>query len=383
MGGSQQQQASAEASLPCPERHWRAIFDGASLGIAQADCAFRLVSTNAAFRGLLGYSSEELQRRSLRDLCIEEERQACESCLRDLGEGVRSHGEFVALYRRKDGTPVPVSISLSVVADAAVSQPTFLAIVTDITGRRLAEEARDAAQSELARASRLTTMGAMTASIAHELNQPLAAIVANGHASMRWLSRDPPDVEEARAGLKRIVRDGHRASEVIASIRAMFGKDRRERVPVRISDLVSEVIVLIVPELKNHRISLALELVDDLERVLADRVQLQQVLLNLLTNAIEAMSCVADRARVLRVRSESLPDWVLISIQDSGSGISPENAERVFEAFFTTKANGMGLGLSICRSIVEAHGGWLSVSPTRPHGAAFEILLPAATDGCQ
>ena len=218
----------------------------------------------------------------------------------------------------------------------------------------------------------------MAASIAHELNQPLASIVTNGNAGICWLDRPEPNLEEARSAFKRVVSEGHRAAQIIAGVRAMFRKDLSERSPVTINELVCDVVSTSLGELKSCRVSLALELLDDLWPVLADRVQLQQVLLNLLTNALDAMAPVTDRPHVLHVRSEHLDDCVLISVQDSGTGINPEQADRMFRPFFTTKPNGTGLGLSICRSIVEAHGGRLLVSPVHPHGSVFQVMLPAA-----
>jgi len=177
--------------------------------------------------------------------------------------------------------------------------------------------------------------------------------------------------------LERVVGEGHRAAQIIAGVRAMFRKDSSERSPVAINELVCDVVSASLGELKSRQVSLTLELLDDLSPVRADRIQLQQVLLNLLTNALDAMDPVTDRPHVLHVRSEHLDDCVLISVQDSGTGIDPEQADRMFRPFFTTKPNGIGLGLSICRSIVEAHGGRLSVSPGDPYGSVFQVMLPA------
>ena len=225
-----------------------------------------------------------------------------------------------------------------------------------------------AAQSELGRVARLTTVGAMAGTIAHELNQPLAAIVSNGSAGLRWLDRPEPNLEEARLAFERVVSEGRRAAHIITGIRAMFRKDSGDSSPVAVNELVCDVDSTSLGELKSRRVSLALQLLDDLSAVQADRVQLQHVLLNLFTNAVDSMASVTDRPDMLCVRSEHLEGWVVISVQDSGTGIAPEHAERMFNAFFTTKPNGIGLGLSICRSIVESHGGQLSVFPAHPHG---------------
>jgi len=268
----------------------------------------------------------------------------------------------------------------SAIGGRAAKQLGFLLVTVDITARRTAEDALRAGQSELARVARLTTVGAMAASIAHEINQPLASIVANGNAGLRWLDRADPDLEEARAAFERAVNDAHRAAQIITGIRAMFRKDSGERSPVAINELVCDVVSTVLGELKNRRVSLALELLDDLSPVQADQVQLQQVLLNLLTNALDSMASITTRPHVIRLRSEHLDDWVLISVEDTGTGINLEHAERMFDPFFTTKPNGIGLGLSICRSIVEAHGGRLSVFPVHPHGSVFQVMLPAATN---
>jgi signal transduction histidine kinase len=237
-------------------------------------------------------------------------------------------------------------------------------------------------QAELARADRLMTIGAMTASIAHEINQPLAAIVTNSNAGLRWLSNASPDLEEARSALKRIAKDGHRASEVIGSIRAMFRKDTQHKSLHDINEIVQEALSLVQGELKKLKVSVRTELGNELPPVLADRVQVQQVVLNLMNNAIDAMAPVTDRARVMRVRSDVHQDnTIAVTVEDSGVGIDPKDAGRIFDAFYTTKSNGTGLGLSICRTIIEAHGGRLSATPAMPHGSVFEVVLPSSPPG--
>jgi C4-dicarboxylate-specific signal transduction histidine kinase len=220
-------------------------------------------------------------------------------------------------------------------------------------------------------------MGEMAASIAHEVNQPLAAIVSNANAGLRWLAHPTPDLTKVDAVLQRVVRDGHRASEVIGSVRAMFKRDVQEKHPLGVNPFIEEALALVQGQLESERISLHMELAIGAPCVLADRVQLQQVVLNLLANAIDAMRGVGDRPRALRVAvGPGEADNVLIAVADSGPGIAPEDRERIFEPFFTTKTSGMGLGLAICRSIVEAHGGRLSVTPGTPHGAVFQVMLP-------
>jgi signal transduction histidine kinase len=236
---------------------------------------------------------------------------------------------------------------------------------------------RAAMQTELARVARITTMGEMAASIAHEINQPLAAIVNNANASLRWLGEAPPNVERARSVLKRVVSDGERASEVIGSIRAMLGKSGQERVRLDVNDLIREALAFMRPELRHHGIIVKIELADELPLISAVRIQLQQVILNLISNAVESMASIDGRPRLLTVRSQKEDGYgILVSVEDTGTGIDKAEVDRIFEAFFSMKPEGMGMGLSICRSIVEAHGGRITVAQTGPCGSAFHVALP-------
>jgi two-component system, NtrC family, sensor kinase len=240
-----------------------------------------------------------------------------------------------------------------------------------------ARERESADQLELARASRLTTMGAMTASIAHEINQPLAAIAANANAGLRWLARPSPDIEEVHAALKRINTDAHRAGEIIQSVRSIFKKAPQQGALVDVNAMIQEVLALVHGDLIGHQVAVKTDLDRDLAPVRADRVQLQQVILNLITNAVEAMSTVEGRLRLLSVATRRQEDeGVLIRVQDSGPGIEPGGTERIFDAFFSTKSSGMGMGLFICRSIVEAHGGHLWATSAESGGAVFNLVLP-------
>jgi len=264
---------------------------------------------------------------------------------------------------------------IAALAIIAVQMALIGALVVQIFRRRRLEQEMHIAQSELARATRVTTMGEMTASIAHEVNQPLAAIVASGNAGLRWLANATPNLEEAKSALTRVVRDGHRASEVISTIRAMFKKHAQTRHPVDINQLVREVLALLNSQIANNDIVVRTSLAEPPPFVPGDPVQLQQVTLNLITNAIEAMANVADRDRILRISTQAQGSEVLLDISDSGHGIELQNLKRIFEAFYTTKTHGMGMGLSICRSIVLAHGGRLSASRGSPYGSVFHVVL--------
>jgi signal transduction histidine kinase len=214
--------------------------------------------------------------------------------------------------------------------------------------------------------------------MAHEIKQPLATIALGCSAGLRWLAKQPPDLEEVRADLDRIGAASDRASQVIEGIRSIFKNDSRKKALLDVNEVIREVIALLRSELQNRQIAVQDELSPELPPVLADGVQLQQVIANLVTNAIEAMEAIDEGARTLRLKSTtSKSDGVLITVEDSGPGIDPENADRIFHPFFTTKSQGMGMGLSICRSIIEAHDGYLSARSAAPRGSVFQISLPA------
>jgi PAS domain S-box-containing protein len=253
--------------------------------------------------------------------------------------------------------------------------------MTDIEDWKRAEEALRKANADLAHVTRVITMGELTASIAHEINQPLAAIVTNADACAVWLSSEPPNLEEARAAVDCIAQDGTRASEVIRHTRAMFTKDTPERTTVQVNELIREVGALLQAGASRNQVELQTELAIDLPPAMGDRVQLKQVIVNLALNGIEAMVAVIDRPRRLVIRSERQNlEELLVAVRDSGVGIDPKAFKRIFDAFFTTKPQGMGMGLCICRSIVEAHGGRLWASANSDYGATFQFTLPAYRD---
>ena len=231
---------------------------------------------------------------------------------------------------------------------------------------------------ELTHVTRLTTLGELTASIAHEVNQPLAAVVTNGEACLRWLDRDVPQLDEVRESVQLMIKDGNRAADVIQRVRALAKKTDAPKTPLSINEIINEIILLLEHELLSHRSVLRLQLGTELPLVLVDRIQIQQVIINLMMNGLEAMSSVTDRPRELTIRSQrDDADRVLVAVQDSGVGIETEHMDRLFNAFFTTKPTGMGMGLSICRSIIDAHDGKLFASRNSGAGVTFNFMLPA------
>jgi len=252
-------------------------------------------------------------------------------------------------------------------------------LVAEIAQRKRSEEELHTAQAQMAHMARMTMMGELTSSIAHEVNQPLAAVVTNGDACLRWLGNEPPNLNKARESVTGIIREANRASEIIKRIRALAKKTPPQKTLLAVNEAIEEAIGLVGAELARHRVSLLKELGPDLPPVSGDRVQLQQVILNLIANGIDAMDAVNERPRELFISSKSIDDGrVLISVSDCGAGIGQGSADHLFEAFFTTKQHGMGLGLSISRTIVEGHGGRLWAMANELHGATFQFTLPMA-----
>jgi C4-dicarboxylate-specific signal transduction histidine kinase len=256
-------------------------------------------------------------------------------------------------------------------------------LLAEMAERKRAEEAYYEAQAELTRMTRISALGALAASISHEVNQPLAAVVTNADACMMWLTSDPPNLDEARAAVDSIAQDGTRASEVVRHIRAMFTNATPDRARVQVNELIREVGMLMEGEASRNQVALLTELAEDLPTAMGDRVQLRQVIVNLTLNGIEAMSAVTDRPRRLVIRSERQASEVLVAVRDSGTGIDPKDEKRIFNAFFTTKGQGMGMGLSICHSIIESHGGRLWATPNNDHGAMLQFTLPVEVESVE
>ena len=336
-----------------------------------------VVDWNDRAVSIFGWSREEAVGRTLGELVIPERyREAHKKGLRRYlesrtGEVIGRRIEVSGL--RRNGDEFPVELSISPIQDG--EGIIFVGCLRDLSERN----ALRLAQLELGRVMRSMAMGEMAASIAHEINQPLTAIASNGNAALRWLRGARPNLDEARAALKKIVADSLRTGEVITGIRSMFRKDGQIKTPLDVNELIREVLALLRGEIEHQQVLVRAELFDGLPQIPANQVQLRQVIVNLITNAVDAMSTVSDRSRVLSVKTgvhESKN--LLIKVEDSGIGIDPQNVDRIFAPYFTTKSNGMGMGLSICQSIIESHGGRLSVAVGQPYGSIFQIFLPVA-----
>jgi PAS domain S-box-containing protein len=328
--------------------------------------------------GVFGWSRDEAVGRIMADLIIPERyREAHRKGLRrymESGKGEVIGRRIEVSGLRKNGEEFPVELSISPIQER--DENLFIGFLRDITESHALRLSR----AELGRVTRRMAMGEMAASIAHEIKQPLAAIAANGNAGLRWLTKAAPDIESAHGVLKRIVSDTQRASKIIDSIRSMFKNEGQAKTMQDVNELIREALTLVRTEVENQRVSICTELLAELPQVPANQVQLRQVMVNLIMNAIDAMSAVTNRERVLRIKTqEHKLDGVLITVEDTGIGIDPQNLDRIFDTFFTTKSQGMGMGLSICRSIIENHDGHLSVAPAQPHGSIFHVSLPTGT----
>jgi len=363
----------AEAALRASEERWRAMVETAPVGIATLDFEQkRYLTVNERFQRMTGYTEDELRQLTTLDITHEDDRATTQQRIDNGAIGALQRKR----YRRKDGEVIWAEVTAFVVP-ATESTPAFLgAVIVDITERKRAEEALQQARADLARLNRVMLLGEMTASIAHEINQPIAALITNANAGLRWLSARQPDLGEIQEALGRIVRDGTRAGEVIGRIRALVRKLPPRRDLFEVNEAIREVVSLTQAEMQRHGVGLQSPLAADLPLISADRVQLQQVMINLIVNAIEAMD-TSEPPRELTIASgRGEANDVFVEVRDTGPGLDPEKLDLLFQSFYTTKPDGIGMGLAISRSIAEAHGGRLSAAPNQPYGAVFRLTLP-------
>jgi PAS domain S-box-containing protein len=362
--------------------HLSELFARVPEAVVMVDRNSRMTRVNPAFTKIFGYTPEEAIGRRVKDLITPDDLQEeVESLTYRMVETAEVFA-VETVRRHKNGTRVPVSL-ICVPLSASSSGNTGYVIYRDITETKRLQDEQGRyyeLQLELAHANRIATIGQLSASIAHELNQPLTGIITNCSTGLRMLTSDPLNIDGAREAMRRTMRDGNRASDVTTRLRALFNKTEPASEPVDLNEATREVIALSLGEIQNSRVMVRTELADDLQDVTADRVQLQQVVLNLLRNALDSMSTVDDRPRELLIRTERAEgDCVRLSVTDAGVGFDPRTIDKLFAAFYSTKNEGMGVGLSVSRSIIENHQGRLWAVLNDGPGATFSFSVPCRT----
>jgi PAS domain S-box-containing protein len=366
----------AEEALRRSEEQWRDVFENNPTMYFMVDAVGTIVAINPLGAEQLGYRVAELVGHPVCDIFHESDRTAVlkniSLCFAELGRSRSWETSKV----RKDASVIRVRETAKAVPRSG--GPIVLIACEDITEQKLAEEALRQAQMDLAHVNRVNTMGELTASLAHELSQPITSAVTNASACVLWLKRERPEVDRARDAAARIVRDGRRAGEIIRRIRLFFKRTEPERDLVDVNEVIREMLVLLRGPVKQYSVSVHTELAEDVPRVMGDQVQLQQVIMNLLVNSIDALKEVEGR-RELIIRSQPTEDeQLLVSVSDTGVGLPPHQTDQIFDAFFTTKPHGIGMGLRISYTIVQSHGGRLWASDNTPRGANFYMTLPRA-----
>jgi PAS domain S-box-containing protein len=375
--GLEEQVRARTEELRLSEGRWKRIFDNSAIGIAVTDLEGRFEIANAAYQRLVGFTEAELTKVTYLDLTVDAYHSHNAALVAGLLSGRRDQFNIEKQYRCKDGKLIWVRNNVSLLPGADGTPRNMMTIVEDISERKAAEDSLQQTQTRLSQAAEVATAAELAASIAHELNQPLAGIVANASTCLRMLDARAPNVEGARQTARRTLRDCNRASEVITRLRALFSKKKRATESVDLNEAAQEVIALSLAGLKKNRVVLRAELADDLPLVTGNRVQLQQVILNLLQNASDAMNGVEGRPRLAVIKTDQdQGDAVRLSVRDVGVGFAPEAVHKLFETFYTTKSEGMGVGLSVSRSIIEDHGGRLWAAPNDGPGATFSFSIP-------
>jgi PAS domain S-box-containing protein len=364
-------------ALQISDRRWQGLYRNTAVGIALADRAGRILNANPALQQMLGYNEIDIVGVSFIDISEESQRELTKRNVDGLFDGAIGNYHVQKRYEKRDGGFLWANVSASLIPAVDPEGPRLAVIVEDVSSRKEAESALAATQAELARVARFTAMGELVASIAHEVNQPLSAIVTNSQAALRWLARETPDYREVVAALNRVNRDASLAGEVIARIRGFLSRGGVKRKRLVARQVVDDLLLMLQGTLQEAKVAVDLRIDPELTDLQADPVQLQQVLLNLMVNAVDAMRGNGRRERVLGIAvSVDADEGVVFAVSDTGPGIAPDVAERIFDALFSTKPEGLGMGLAISRSIVENHGGRLRLAPAAGGGAGFVFNIP-------
>ncbi|MBN8441713.1 MAG: PAS domain S-box protein [Thauera sp.] len=364
-------------ALQISERRWQGFYENAAVGIALVDADGKIMKANPALQKMLGYEAREIRGVSLIDITVESERAMTRRNVHRLLEGRVESFQAQKRYERKDGGVLWANVSASIIPVVGDEGPRVAVIVEDVTAQKAAEDALAKTRTDLARVSRVTMMGELVASIAHEVNQPLSAIVTNSHAALRWLERDTPDYQEVVAALKRVHRDAVHAGNVISRIRDFLKKGGLKRDVVNVPAMLDSLIAMLQRTLVETATTVELRVDAALPILVGDQVQLQQVLLNLLVNAIDAMRGHSGREHHIVVTvSAERGRGTVFSVSDCGPGVPQDKIPLIFDAFFSTKGDGLGMGLAISKSIVANHGGDLWLEATGPEGACFKFSIP-------
>lgn len=366
-------------ALQISERRWQGLYQNTSVGIALADREGRILNANPALQRMLGYDESEIVGVSFVDISEASQRAMTRRNVDGLFDGIIENYQVQKRYETRNGGLLWANVSTSLIPAVDRDGPRLAVIVEDITSRKLAETSLAATQSELARVSRFTTMGELVASIAHEVNQPLSAIATNSQAALRWLARETPDLNEVTAALNRVNRDASLAGDVISRIRNFLSMGRINRETLDVGHVLDDLLLMLQSMLQESGVRVVVQIATGLSHLQADRVQLQQVMLNLVVNAVDAMRDQQERERVLSISVADSAEGALFAFTDTGPGITPETTEKIFDALFSTKRDGLGMGLAISRSIIENHGGRLRLEPRAGRGANFVFNLPFST----